>query len=182
MCSWKKVPIRRAKRQTNPSVGCRRLTRFWVVGMKYGPKGTHEAVKKLRQFAPELSPPKSGIACDNCGRRIAVSVPDPSTGAKTLLKPFEMAIGAGGEKRRRQSRQSEHFIRDCRDTSCPDLPGVKVGWKENGEPKRTTAGDLGQGKRNRSYLCGPATIQSRRLLGSSAGRNNQFAPALKAGR
>src|SRR5208337_2038309 len=27
-----------------------------VVGMKYGPKGTHEAVKKLRQLAPELSP------------------------------------------------------------------------------------------------------------------------------
>jgi len=27
-----------------------------VVGMKYGPRGTHEAVKKLRQLSPELSP------------------------------------------------------------------------------------------------------------------------------
>ena len=27
-----------------------------VVGMKYGPNGTHEAVKKLRQLAPELTP------------------------------------------------------------------------------------------------------------------------------
>jgi hypothetical protein len=127
-------------------------------------------------------PPKSGIGCDTCGRRIAVSAPDPSIGAKTPLKPFEMAIGVGAEKRPRQSRQSEHFIRDCRDTSCPDSPGVKVGWKENGEPKRTMAADLGPGKRNRSYLCGPATIQSRRLLGSSAARNNQFASALRAGR
>jgi len=27
-----------------------------VVGMKYGPKGKHEAVKKVRQLAPEISP------------------------------------------------------------------------------------------------------------------------------
>src|ERR1700693_303744 len=153
-----------------------------VIGMKYGPQGTHEAVKKLRQIAPELSPAKSGIGCDTCGRRIAVSVPDPSTGAKTPLKPFEMAIGVGGEKRLRQSRQSEHSIRDCRDPPCQDLLGVKVGCKENGEPKRTTAADLGQGKRNRSYLCGPATIQLRRSLGSSAAPNNQFASALRPGR
>src|SRR5579863_6014293 len=88
-------------------------------------------------------PPKSGIGCDSCGRKIAVSAPDPSTGAKTPLKPFEMAIGVGGEKRLRQSRQSEHSIRDCRDTSCPDSPGVMFGWKENGEPRKPPAGDLG---------------------------------------
>src|SRR5208283_5571072 len=142
-------------------------------------------MRQSRSYGRSLQnfpPPKSGVGCDICGRRIAASVPDPSTGARTPLKPFEMAIGVGGEKRLRQSRQSEHFIRDCRDTPYPDLPGVKVGWKENGEPKRTTAADLGQGKRNRSYLCGPATIQSRRSLGSSAARNNQFASALRAGR
>jgi hypothetical protein len=63
-----------------------------------------------------------------------------------------MDIGVGGEKRPRQSRQSEHFIRDCRDTPYPDLHGVKVGWNENGEPKRRMADDLGQGKRNRIGL------------------------------
>src|SRR6266849_3562103 len=129
-----------------------------------------------------LRPLKSGSGRDTCGRRSAVSVPDPSSGAKTPLKPFEMAIGVGGEKRWRQSRQSEHFIRDCLDTSCPDLPEVKVGKKENVGPKRTTTGDLGQGKRNRSYLCGPARIQSRKLLGSSAARSNQFASGLRVGR
>ena len=146
------------------------------------PKGRMRQSRSYGRSLQNFPPPKSGIGCDTCGRRIAVSVPDPSTGAKTPLKPFEMAIGVGGEKRLRQSRQSEHFIRDCRDTPCPDLPGVKVGWKENGEPRRTMAADLGQGKRNRSYLCGPATIQSRRSLGSSAARNNQFASALRAGR
>ena len=89
-------------------------------------------MRQSRSYGSSLQnfpPPKSGIACDNCGRRIAVSVPDPSTGAKTLLKPFEMAIGAGGEKRRRQSRQSEHFIRDCRDTSCSRFARSQ-GWLE----------------------------------------------------
>src|SRR6202451_392170 len=32
------------------------IDQILVVGMKYGPKATHEAVKKLRQIAPELSP------------------------------------------------------------------------------------------------------------------------------
>src|SRR6202044_479708 len=140
-------------------------------------------MRQSRSYGSSLQnfpPPKSGIGCDTCGRRIALTVPDPSTGAKRRLKPFEMAIGVGDEKRPRLSRQSEHFIRDCRATPCPDLPGVKVGWKENGQPKRTTADDLGQGTRNRSYLGGPATIQSRRSLGSSAARNNQFASALRA--
>src|SRR5580692_11412556 len=111
------------------------------------PMGQSRSYGRLLQSFP---PPKSGIGCDTCGRRIAVSVPDPSTGAKRRLRPFEMAIGVGGEKRPRQSRQSEHFIRDCRDMPCPDSLVVKVGWKENGAPKRTTAADLGQGKRNRS--------------------------------
>src|ERR1700686_1788152 len=146
------------------------------------PKGRMRQSRSYGSSLQNFRPLKSGIGSDTCGRRIAVSVPDPSTGAKTPLKPFEMAIGVGDEKRLRQSRQSEHFIQDCRDTPCPDLPGVKVGWKENGEPKRTMAADLGQGKRNRSYLCGPATIQSRRSLGNSAARNNQFASVLRAGR
>src|ERR1035438_144530 len=134
------------------------------------PKGRMRQSRSYGRSLQNFPPPKSGIGCDTYGRRIAASVPDPSTGAKRRLKPFEMAIGVEGEKRPRQSRQSEHFIRDCRDTPCPDLPGVKVGWKENGDQKRTKAGDLGQEKRNRSYLYGPATIQSRRSLGSSAAR------------
>src|ERR1700683_4558253 len=146
------------------------------------PKGRMRQSRSYGSSLQNFRPPKSGIGSDTCGRRIAVSLPDPSTGAKTPLKPFEMDMGVGDEKRPRQSRQSEHFIRDCQDTSCPDLPGVKVGWKENWEPKRTKAGDLGQRKRNRSYLYGPATIQSRRSLGSSAARNNQFASALRGDR
>src|SRR5271163_4466330 len=113
------------------------------------PKGRMRQSRSYGRSLQNFPPPKSGTECDTCGRRIAASEPDPSTGAKRRLKPFEMAIGAGGEKKPRQSRQSEHFIRDCRDTSCPDSPGVKVGWKENGEPKRTMAADLGPGKRNR---------------------------------
>src|SRR5271157_2840481 len=115
------------------------------------PKGRVRQSRSYGRSLQNFLPPKSGIGCDTCGKRIAASVPDPSTGAKRRLKPFEMAIGVVGEKRPRQSIQSEHFIRDCRDTPCPDLPEVKVGWKENGEPKRTTAADIGQGKRNRSY-------------------------------
>src|SRR5271156_7191721 len=107
------------------------------------PKGRMRQPRSCGRSLQNSPPPKSGIGCDTFGRRIAVSVPDPSTGAKTPLKPFEMAIGVGGEKRLRQSRQSEHSIRDCRDPPCQDLLGVKVGCKENGEPKRTTAADLG---------------------------------------
>src|ERR1700685_2494500 len=102
------------------------------------PKARMRQSKSYGRSLQNLPLPKSGIGCDTCGKRI-VSVAVPSTGAKRPLKPFEMVIGVGGEKRPRQSRQSEHFIRDCRDTPCPDLPGVKVGWKEKGKPKRTTA-------------------------------------------
>src|SRR5208337_1099347 len=126
------------------------------------PKGRMRQSRSYGSSLQNFRPPKSGIGCDTCGRRIAVSVPGPSTGAKTPLKPFEKAIKVGGEKSPRQSRQSEHFIPDCRDTLCSDSPGVKVGWKENGEPRKPPAGDLGRGKRNRSYLSGPVTIQSRR--------------------
>src|SRR5208282_58471 len=58
-------------------------------------------MRQSRSYGSSLQnfrPPKSGIGCDICGRRIAVSVPDLSTGAKTPLKPFEKAIGVGGEK------------------------------------------------------------------------------------
>jgi hypothetical protein len=46
----------KGKKVSQPFRWLPQIDRILVVGMKYGPKGTHEAVKKLRQLAPELSP------------------------------------------------------------------------------------------------------------------------------
>src|SRR5258708_19659218 len=49
-------PGPKGKKANQPFSWLPQIDQVLVVGMKYGPKGTHEAVKKLRQIAPELSP------------------------------------------------------------------------------------------------------------------------------
>src|SRR5208282_58468 len=107
-----------------------------VVGMKYGPKGTHEAVKKLRQLSPELSPAQIWHRMRHLREKDRGKRTGPIDWSEDAIETLREGYRSGGGKRRRQSRQSEHFIRDCRDTSSPDSPGVKVGWKENGEPRK----------------------------------------------
>ncbi len=46
----------KGKKANQPFRWLPQIDQVLVVGMKYGPKGTHEAVKKLRQLAPELTP------------------------------------------------------------------------------------------------------------------------------
>ena len=49
-------PDPKGKKADQPFSWLPQIDQVLVVGMKYGPKGTHEAVKKLRQIVPELSP------------------------------------------------------------------------------------------------------------------------------
>src|SRR6202049_3005662 len=49
-------PDPKGKKANQPFSWLPQVDQILVVGMKYGPKGTHEAVKKLQQLAPELSP------------------------------------------------------------------------------------------------------------------------------
>jgi len=49
-------PDLKGKKAHQPFSWLPQIDQVLVVGMKYGPKGTHDAVKKLRQIAPELSP------------------------------------------------------------------------------------------------------------------------------
>jgi hypothetical protein len=44
------------KKQSQPFRWLHEMDQILVVGMKYGPKGTQEAVKKVRQLTPELVP------------------------------------------------------------------------------------------------------------------------------
>src|ERR1700686_4815703 len=46
----------RRKKQSQPFRWLHEIDQILVVGMKYGPKGTQEAVKKVRQLTPELVP------------------------------------------------------------------------------------------------------------------------------
>src|SRR6266849_1534758 len=48
-------PDPKGKKANQPFRWLPQIDQVLVVGMKYGPKGTQEAVKKLRQLAPELS-------------------------------------------------------------------------------------------------------------------------------
>src|SRR5580698_2964783 len=44
------------KKQSQPFRWLQEIDQILVVGMKYGPKGTQEAVKRVRQLTPELVP------------------------------------------------------------------------------------------------------------------------------
>src|ERR1700674_438678 len=46
----------KGKKVSQPFRWLPQIDQILVVGMKYGPHGTHEGVKKLRQLAPELAP------------------------------------------------------------------------------------------------------------------------------
>src|SRR5258708_1027140 len=113
--------------------------------------------KKYGNSPQSSCPPKSGTVCDICVRWSAASAQHQSTGVKPPLKFFGRVIEVEGEKRRRQSKPSENFMRAFRVTSCLGLPEVKVGWKENREGDKKTADDIGRGRRNKNCLCAPAT-------------------------
>jgi hypothetical protein len=49
-------PDPKGKKANQPFSWLPQIDQVLVVGMKYGPKGTHDAVNKLRQLVPELSP------------------------------------------------------------------------------------------------------------------------------
>jgi hypothetical protein len=99
-------------------------------------------MRQSRSYGRSLQnfpPPKSGIGCDTCGRRIAVSAPDPSTGAKRPLKPFEMAIGVGAKKGcGNQGRQStlSGIVGIRRVQICPEsrLAGRRMGNQQERQP------------------------------------------------
>jgi hypothetical protein len=126
-----------------------------AVGMKYGPKGKHEAVKK-DSLPPNFRPLKSGIGCDTCARRRAQSVPPRRASVKTSSKFSETDTAEGAPKRPKQSNEPESCIRDCPDVQCPDLPKVKAGWHEENREKVETD-DHGRGMRSRNCLCARAT-------------------------
>ena len=44
------------KKQSQSFLWLQEIDQILVVGMKYGPRGTQEAVKKVRQLTPELVP------------------------------------------------------------------------------------------------------------------------------
>ena len=44
------------KKQSQSFPWLREIDQILVVGMKYGPRGTQEAVKRVRQLTPELVP------------------------------------------------------------------------------------------------------------------------------
>ena len=117
----------KGKKVSQPFRWLPQIDQVLVVGMKYGPKGTHEAVKKLRHLAPELTPAQIWqrtryLREKNRSKRIG-----PVVWSEDAIETLREGYRSGGRKRRRQSRQSEHFIRDCLDTSCRDLPEVKAG-------------------------------------------------------
>ena len=46
------------KKQSQPFRWLQEIDQILVVGMKYGPRGTQEAVKRVRQLTPELHNPE----------------------------------------------------------------------------------------------------------------------------
>src|SRR5229473_4304284 len=113
--------------------------------------------KKYGNSPQSSCPPKSGTECDICVRWSVAGVQHQSTGVKPPLKFFGRGIEVEGEKRRRQSKPSEDFMRVFRVTSCLGLPEAKVGLTESREADKKTTDDLGRGRRNKNCLCAPAT-------------------------
>ena len=62
-------PDLKGKKAHQPFSWLPQIDQVLVVGMKYGPKGTHEAVKKLQQIAPEPVSYTHLLGCQKGGIR-----------------------------------------------------------------------------------------------------------------
>jgi len=169
------------KKQSQSFPWFEEIDRILVVGMRYGPRGTQEAVKRVRQLTPELAPAQVWHRLRHLRekeRRRTVAPVDLTESAIEILRE---GYRSGAEERRKQSKPLGRFTQDSRDMRCRDLPGVKIGWTKSEQKNRRAIDDLGPEKRKKNYLCSPAMSRSKRLPKSSNDRNNQFASGSKVG-
>jgi len=143
------------------------------------PKGRMRQSRSYDSLLQNFPPPKSGIGCDTCGRRIAVSVPDPSTGGEDAIETLRDGYRSGGRKKARQSRQSEHFIRDVGIRRVQICPESRLAGRRTANQKERWPPTLDKGR-------GTGAICAGRLRFSQGDRSeappseHQFASALRA--
>ena len=157
------------------------IDQILVVGMKYGPRGTQEAVKRVRQLTPELVPAQVWHRMRHLREKERSKSATPIDWSESAIEILRDGYRSGGRKK-------TEAIKTVR-ALYPGLAGYVVsrfarsqGWLDGEqESKRKEIDDLGQGRRNKNYLCAPAMSRSRRSPKSLNAQNNQFAPGLKAG-
>jgi hypothetical protein len=127
------------KKGSQPFRWLREIDQILVVGMKYGPKGTQEAVKKVRQLTPELVPAQVWHRMRHLRER-------QRSQRATPVDWSEAAIEILREGYRSRGRQKTEAIKTVR-ALYPGLAGYSVsrfarsqGWLD-GEPGRKQKDD-----------------------------------------
>jgi len=166
--------IPRGKKETNPSL-LNEIDQILVVGMKYGPKGTQEAVKKVRQLTPGLVPAQVWHRMRHLRERQRSRRATPVDWSEAAIVILREGYRSGGRKKTEAIKTVRHFIQDSRDTWCPGSPEVKVAGRRARKQTKRRPTTLTR-ERNRNYLCALATSRSKRLPKSSNARNNQSLP------
>jgi hypothetical protein len=165
------------KKQNQSFRWLQEIDQILVVGMKYGPKGTQEAVKRVRQLTPELVPAQVWHRMRHLREKERCKSATPVYWSEAAIEILREGYRIGGRKK----TEAIKTVRALYPGLAGYAVGVKVGWTENGEANRKTIDDRGRRRRNKNYLCAPATNRSKRSPKNSNAQNNQFASGSRAG-
>ena len=170
------------KKQSQSFRWLQEIDQILVVGMKYGPRGTQEAVKRVRQLTPELVPAQVWHRMRHLREKERGKSATPVDWSESAIEILRDGLSKRRPEKDRSNQDREGALSGTRGTTwCRDSPEVKVGWTKSRQTNEREIDDLGQGKRNKNYLCAPVMSRSKRLPKSSNAQNNQFDSGLKAG-
>ena len=174
---WKMESIPTDRSKANPSVGSPDIDQILVVGMKYGPTGTQEAVKRVRQLTPELVPAQVWHRMRHLREKERGKGATPIDWSESAIEILREGYRSGGRKK-------TEAIKTVR-ALYPGLAGYVVsrfarsqGWldKERADNQKEID-DLGQGKKNKNYLRAPVMNLSKPSPKSSTLRTISSIPA-----
>ena len=118
------------KKQSQFLPWLREIDQILVVGMKYGPKGTQEAIKRVRQLTPELVPAQVWHRMRHLREKERGKSPTPVDWSESAIEILREGYRSGGRKK-------TEAIKTVR-ALYPGLPGYVVsrfarsqGWLDN---------------------------------------------------
>src|SRR5260370_41272733 len=75
------------------------IDQILVVGMKYGPRGTQEAVKRVRKFTPELGPAQVWHRRGHLGEKERSKRAPPGDWRESAVEILRDGLQRGGRKK-----------------------------------------------------------------------------------
>jgi hypothetical protein len=87
------------KKQSQSFRWLHEIDQILVVGMKYGPRGTQEAVKRVRQLTPELAPAQVWHRMRHLREKERAKSVTPVEWSEAAIEILRDGYGSGGRKK-----------------------------------------------------------------------------------